>query len=93
MTDCELLVIARHSFLPLLERPVMTRELLNVLCERLRRTSEQVEDVLFLDLEARIAKTLVVSRKTAVHRSRVRALSAACRSANSAILLARRAKK
>ena len=25
MTDCELLVIARHSFLPLLERPVMTR--------------------------------------------------------------------
>jgi CRP-like cAMP-binding protein len=59
MTDCELLVIARHSFLPLLERPVMTRELLNVLCERLRRTSEQVEDVLFLDLEARIAKTLV----------------------------------
>ena len=59
MTDCELLVIARHSFLPLLERPVITRELLNVLCERLRRSSEQVEDVLFLDLEARIAKTLV----------------------------------
>src|SRR6516164_10351205 len=59
MTDCELLVVARRSFLSLLERPVMTRELLNVLCERLRRTSEQVEDVLFLDLEARIAKILL----------------------------------
>ena len=35
------------------------RELLNVLCERLRRTSEQVEDVLFLDVEARIAKILL----------------------------------
>jgi CRP-like cAMP-binding protein len=59
MTDCELLVIARRSFLPLLERPDFMRELLNVLCERLRRTSEQVEDVLFLDVAARIAKTLL----------------------------------
>jgi CRP/FNR family cyclic AMP-dependent transcriptional regulator len=59
MTDCELLVVARRSFLPLLERPDMTRELLNVLCERLRRICEQVEDVLFLDVEARIAKTLL----------------------------------
>jgi CRP-like cAMP-binding protein len=45
--------------LALLERPVMARELLNVLCERLRRTTEQLEDVLFLDVEARIAKTLL----------------------------------
>jgi CRP/FNR family transcriptional regulator, cyclic AMP receptor protein len=59
MTDCELMVVARRSFLLLLERPVMTRALLNVLCERLRRTSEQLEDVLFLDLEARIAKILL----------------------------------
>jgi CRP/FNR family cyclic AMP-dependent transcriptional regulator len=59
MTDCELLVVTRRSFLPLLERPNMVRELLSVLCERLRRTSEQVEDVLFLDVEARIAKTLL----------------------------------
>jgi len=59
MTDCELLVVARRSFLPLLERPVIARELLNVLCERLRRTTEQLEDVLFLDVEARIAKILL----------------------------------
>jgi CRP-like cAMP-binding protein len=59
MTDCKLLIVARRSFLLLLERPVIARELLNVLCERLRRTTEQLEDVLFLDLEARIAKILL----------------------------------
>jgi CRP-like cAMP-binding protein len=59
MTNCELLVIARRSFLPLLDRPALTRELLMVLCEKVRRTSEQVEDVLFLDVEARIAKVLL----------------------------------
>ena len=59
MIDCELLVVARRSFLPLLEQADFMRELLNVLCERLRRTSEQVEDVLFLDVAARIAKTLL----------------------------------
>ena len=59
MANSELLVVARRSFLPLLDRPALTRELLSVLCERLRRTSEQVEDVLFLDVEARIAKVLL----------------------------------
>ena len=59
MTNCELLVVARRSFLPLLDRPALSRELLNVLCERLRRTSEQVEDLMFLDVEARIAKILL----------------------------------
>jgi CRP-like cAMP-binding protein len=58
-TNCELLVIERRSFLPLLERPALTRELLRVLCEKVRRASEQVEDVLFLDVEARIAKALL----------------------------------
>ena len=58
-TNCELLVIERRSFLPLLDRPALTKELLRVLCEKVRRTSEQVEDVLFLDVEARIAKALL----------------------------------
>jgi CRP/FNR family transcriptional regulator, cyclic AMP receptor protein len=35
------------------------RELLNLLCERLRRTSEQLEDVLFLDVQAHMAKILL----------------------------------
>ena len=59
-TDCELLIVPRRSLLSLLERrPDLCIELLIVLCERLRRTNEQVEDLAFLDLEARIAKVLV----------------------------------
>jgi CRP/FNR family cyclic AMP-dependent transcriptional regulator len=60
MTDCELLVVPRRSLLALLERrPDICIDLLIVLCERLRRTNEQVEDLAFLDLEARIAKVLI----------------------------------
>src|SRR6266446_8890012 len=59
-SDCELLVVPRRSLLSLLERrPDLCIDLLVVLCERLRRTNEQVEDLAFLDLEARIAKVLV----------------------------------
>jgi CRP/FNR family transcriptional regulator, cyclic AMP receptor protein len=59
-TDCELLVVPRRSLLRLLEHePELCIDLLVVLCERLRRTNEQVEDFAFLDLEARIAKTLL----------------------------------
>ncbi|HEX3860650.1 MAG TPA: Crp/Fnr family transcriptional regulator [Stellaceae bacterium] len=58
--DCELLTVPRRSLFALLERrPDLCFELLIVLCERLRRTNEQVEDLAFLDLEARIAKVLV----------------------------------
>ena len=57
---CELLVIDRRDFVPFLEaRPALCIRLLGVLCERLRRTSEQVQDLLFLDLRARLAKTLL----------------------------------
>src|ERR1700731_1748729 len=59
-TDCELLVVPRRSLLRLLEhQPELGIELMVVLCERLRRTNEQVEDFAFLDLETRIAKTLL----------------------------------
>jgi CRP/FNR family transcriptional regulator, cyclic AMP receptor protein len=58
--DCELLVVARRSLLGLLERqPELAHQLLIVLCERIRRTNEQVEDFAFLHLETRIAKALL----------------------------------
>jgi CRP/FNR family cyclic AMP-dependent transcriptional regulator len=58
--DCELLVVARRSLLGLLERqPELAHQLLIVLCERIRRTNEQVEDFAFLQLETRIAKALL----------------------------------
>jgi CRP/FNR family transcriptional regulator, cyclic AMP receptor protein len=60
MTDCELLVLNRRDFIPVLEnRADLCMILLKVLCRRLRQTSEQVEDVLFRHLESRVAKVLV----------------------------------
>ncbi len=60
MTDCELLVLSRRNFMPMLEQhPEMCMMLIKILCQRLRRTSEQVEDVLFRHLESRIAKALL----------------------------------
>jgi CRP/FNR family transcriptional regulator, cyclic AMP receptor protein len=58
--DCELLVVPRHSLLSLLDRhPEIFIDFLIVLCERLRHTNEQVEDLAFLELEARLAKALL----------------------------------
>jgi CRP-like cAMP-binding protein len=52
--------VARRSLLVLLERrPELAHQLLIVLCERIRRTNEQVEDFAFLHLETRIAKALL----------------------------------
>jgi len=68
-TDCQLMVIDRRDFLPLLRsQQELAIKIIDVLCERLRRTSEQVEDIMFLDLPGRLAKALlrltdVASRK------------------------------
>jgi CRP/FNR family cyclic AMP-dependent transcriptional regulator len=60
VTDAEVLVLERREFVPFLKaHPEVALKLLEVLCERLRRTSEQVEDVIFLELPARLAKTLL----------------------------------
>ena len=60
MTDCELLVLNRRDFLRMIEnRAHLCMILLKILCLRLRQTSEQVEDVMFRQLESRVAKTLL----------------------------------
>jgi CRP/FNR family cyclic AMP-dependent transcriptional regulator len=60
MADCEFVVIERREFLPFLRsRPDAALKLLNILCARLRRTSEQVQDVTFLGLPVRLAKALL----------------------------------
>jgi CRP/FNR family transcriptional regulator, cyclic AMP receptor protein len=71
MSECELLVLDRRDVMPVLEkRADICMMLLKILCERLRRTSEQVEDLLFRHLEGRIAKALLqladrIGRKSA----------------------------
>jgi CRP-like cAMP-binding protein len=60
VTDCELMMINRRDFVPLMKNnPEIALKLIDILCARLRRTSEQVEDVMFLDLPARLAKILL----------------------------------
>jgi CRP-like cAMP-binding protein len=60
MTDCELMVIDRRDFIPFLRRePDVALKCIEVLCDRIRRTSEQVEDVMYLTFAARLAKTLL----------------------------------
>jgi CRP/FNR family cyclic AMP-dependent transcriptional regulator len=65
-TDCTLMVIDRRDFIPLLRSyPDVTIKLLEIVCSRLRQTTQQVEDLMFLDLRGRLAKTLLhLSRTT-----------------------------
>jgi CRP/FNR family cyclic AMP-dependent transcriptional regulator len=56
----ELMVIERRDFLPLLQRyPELALRLLEILCGRLRHTSQQLEDIVFLGLGPRLAKALL----------------------------------
>jgi CRP/FNR family transcriptional regulator, cyclic AMP receptor protein len=60
VTDCALYVIERRDFLPLMrEEPEIVLRLIEILCSRLRRTTEQAAEVMFLDLPSRLAKALM----------------------------------
>ncbi len=60
LTDCELMVIERRDFVSLIrERAEFAVKLIEVLCRRLRHTTGQLEDVMFLDLPGRLAKALL----------------------------------
>lgn len=60
MAPCELIVIERRDFVPFLSsHPDVMLKFIEILCSRLRRTSEQVQDITFLNLPTRLAKTLL----------------------------------
>jgi CRP-like cAMP-binding protein len=60
ITDCELFVIDRRDFLPLVREEVdIALKLIEILCARLRHTTEQAENLMFLHLPGRLAKTLL----------------------------------
>ncbi len=60
MEDTELLVLDRRDFIPFLEaHPGFAVRLIELLCARLRKTSELVEDSFFLTLPARLGKRLL----------------------------------
>ena len=58
--NCELMVIERRDFIPLIrDNPEVAIRLIKILCMRIRKTSEQVEDIVFLGLPNRLAKVLL----------------------------------
>jgi CRP-like cAMP-binding protein len=60
ITDCELFVIERRDFLPLMrEEPEIALRMIEILCGRLRQTTEQAENLMFLSLPGRLAKALL----------------------------------
>ena len=59
-TNCEILVIDRREFLPFVkQQPVLAMKFIELLCDRLRCTSDQVEQVILQDLPRRLASALL----------------------------------
>jgi len=59
-TDCELCVIDRREFIPFLRnQPALAMKFIELLCARVRWTSEQVEQVILQDLPGRLAGALL----------------------------------
>jgi len=60
ISDCDLVVIERRDFLALVETdPKIALKLIELLCARLRWSSEHFEEVVLLKLPARLARTLL----------------------------------
>src|ERR1700744_2111616 len=59
-TDCEIFVIDRREFLPFVKsQPELAMKFIELLCTRVRLTSDQVEQVILQDLRGRLASALL----------------------------------
>jgi CRP/FNR family transcriptional regulator, cyclic AMP receptor protein len=59
-TNCEIFVLDRRDFLPFVRsQPELAMRLIELLCTRLRWTSDQVEQVILQDLPGRLASALL----------------------------------
>jgi CRP/FNR family cyclic AMP-dependent transcriptional regulator len=65
VTPCALAILDRHEVLSFLEQnPTAWLAIVNILCERLRRTDEQLAEIALLPLPARLAKAILrISRR------------------------------
>ena len=60
MTDCELFSIDRSAFVSIVRAdPDVALKIIEVLCARVRLSSERVQDVMYLNAPARLAKSLL----------------------------------
>ena len=59
-SNCEIYVIDRREFLPFVKsQPALAMKLIELLCARLRWTSDQVEEVILRNLPGRLASALI----------------------------------
>ncbi|HEY2212537.1 MAG TPA: Crp/Fnr family transcriptional regulator [Bradyrhizobium sp.] len=59
-TNCEIYVIDRRDFIPFVRsQPALAMKLIELLCDRLRWTSDQVEEVILQNLPGRLASALL----------------------------------
>jgi CRP/FNR family transcriptional regulator, cyclic AMP receptor protein len=59
-TACEIFVIDRRDFLPFVKsQPALSMKFIELLCARVRRTSEQVEQIILQNLPGRLASALI----------------------------------
>jgi len=66
LVESDILVLDRRDFMPVVRaHPELAQRLLEVLCGRLRKTSEQLEDAFFLDMPGRLAKALLAAQSGA----------------------------
>jgi CRP/FNR family cyclic AMP-dependent transcriptional regulator len=59
-TNCEMFVIDRREFIPFVRsQPTLAMKLIELLCSRLRWTSDQVEQIILQNLAGRLASALI----------------------------------
>ena len=59
-TNCEIFVIDRREFLPFVRsQPALAMKFIELLCARLRWTSDQVEQIILQNLQGRLASALI----------------------------------
>ena len=59
-TNCEIFIIDRREFIPFVKsQPALAMKFIELLCMRIRRTSDQVEQVILQDLPGRLAHALI----------------------------------
>jgi CRP-like cAMP-binding protein len=59
-SNCELFVIDRREFIPFVkDQPALAMKFIELLCERLRSTSDQVEQIILQNLPGRLASALL----------------------------------
>src|SRR6476646_5447501 len=73
-TNCEIFVIDRREFIPFVRsQPALAMKFIELLCQRLRWTSDQVEELILQNLPGRLASALL--RLTEKHKPRGRTIA------------------